>query len=289
MTPIATQPVRPTQGHDGRLPPLRNGDRLHADEFERRWDAMPDLKRAELIDGTVHIAHPTLHRLIDPSTPPLENGDHMTRAEFERAWDNMPDLKKAELLNGVVYMPPPVSTGSHGMPHSDLLLWLGSYRIQTPGVDQSTDGTLRLEGDNDPQPDASLFVLREHGGSAWLDEKGYLCGRPDLVAEVAATTASYDRNQKLDVYRTAGITEYLIHRTFDGEIDWFVLRDGQYQPIPAEADGTVRSVAMPGLWLDPAALVRRDMARVMAVLQAGLASPEHAAFVDRLRAAVKVS
>ena len=39
-------------------PPLRDGDHLTREEFMRRWEAMPDLKRAELIDGIVHMASP---------------------------------------------------------------------------------------------------------------------------------------------------------------------------------------------------------------------------------------
>ena len=34
-------------------PPLRDGDRLTADEFMRRWEAVPDSRHAELIDGIV--------------------------------------------------------------------------------------------------------------------------------------------------------------------------------------------------------------------------------------------
>src|SRR5438132_14167436 len=40
------------------LPPLREGDRLTPDEFLRRWEAMPELKRAELIDGIVYMPSP---------------------------------------------------------------------------------------------------------------------------------------------------------------------------------------------------------------------------------------
>ena len=36
------------------LPPLRQGDKLTSDEFLRRWEAMPDLKHAELLDGIVY-------------------------------------------------------------------------------------------------------------------------------------------------------------------------------------------------------------------------------------------
>ena len=37
---------------------LREGERLTRDEFMRRWEAMPDLKFAELIDGIVHMPSP---------------------------------------------------------------------------------------------------------------------------------------------------------------------------------------------------------------------------------------
>jgi Uma2 family endonuclease len=45
--------------------PLREGDRLTRDEFLRRWEQMPDLTRAELIDGVVHLPSPltTVHGL----------------------------------------------------------------------------------------------------------------------------------------------------------------------------------------------------------------------------------
>ena len=39
-------------------PPLSEGEQLTRDEFMRRWEAMPDLKFAELIDGIVHMPSP---------------------------------------------------------------------------------------------------------------------------------------------------------------------------------------------------------------------------------------
>jgi Uma2 family endonuclease len=39
-------------------PPLRDGDSLTSDEFLRRWEAMPELKHAELIDGIVYMPSP---------------------------------------------------------------------------------------------------------------------------------------------------------------------------------------------------------------------------------------
>ena len=38
------------------VPPLENGDRLTRKEFFRRWEAMPKLRRAELIEGVVYMA-----------------------------------------------------------------------------------------------------------------------------------------------------------------------------------------------------------------------------------------
>jgi len=40
------------------LPPLENGDRLTQVEFERRYHAMPHVKKAELIEGVVYMASP---------------------------------------------------------------------------------------------------------------------------------------------------------------------------------------------------------------------------------------
>ena len=37
------------------IPPLENGDRLTRYEFERRYDATPHLKKAELIEGVVYV------------------------------------------------------------------------------------------------------------------------------------------------------------------------------------------------------------------------------------------
>src|SRR5213080_3480903 len=90
-------------------------------------------------------------RTIAPSViPRLQPGDHLSRAEFERRYDATPNLKKAELIEGVVYMPPPVSHDNHSEPHFDLITWLGTYRVATPGVRGGDNGSIRLDLDNMP-------------------------------------------------------------------------------------------------------------------------------------------
>lgn len=220
-------------------------------------------------------------RCTHPPIPPLQAGDHLTRAEFERRYEAMPHLNRAELIEGVVYMPSPVSTEEHGSPHFDLVGWLALYRSQTPGVQGGDNATLRLDVDNEPQPDAFLRILPEYGGQSRTGA-GYVEGAPELVAEVAATSASYDLHDKLNVYRRNGVLEYLVWRVWDQAIDWFVLREGRYQPLPLTAAGLYRSEVFAGLWLDAAALLAGDLGRVLRVLQEGLQSPEHAEFVSRL-------
>jgi Uma2 family endonuclease len=215
--------------------------------------------------------------------PPLENGDVLTRAEFERRYEAMPQLKKAELIEGVVYVPSPVRYRAHSQPHIHLATWLGLYEAGTPGIEAGDNATVRLDLDNEPQPDALLFIDPACGGQARIDADDYIAGAPELVAEVAASSASYDLHVKLRVYRRNGVREYLVWRVLDEEIDWFVLRAGQYERMAVDAAGLLKSEVFPGLWLDPAALVRGDLATVLAVVQRGLASPEHAGFVARLR------
>jgi len=220
-----------------------------------------------------------------PPVPPLQPGDRLTRAEFERRFDATPGLKKAELIEGVVYMPPPVSQEGHSSPHFDLIGWLSAYRAATPGIQGGDNGSLRLDLDNMPQPDAFLRITEACGGQSRIDADGYVEGAPEFVAEVAATSASYDLHAKLNVYRRHGVREYLVWRVFDRAIDYFVLLDGRYDRLPPTANTLYHSEVFPGLWLDPAALIAGDLAKVTTVLQKGLASRKHAAFVARLKKA----
>jgi Uma2 family endonuclease len=213
--------------------------------------------------------------------PPLENGDRLSRAEFERRYEHMPEVKRAELLEGVVYMPSPVRIKRHAQPHVDLVTFLGVYRVKTPGVLAGDNATLRLDLDSEPQPDACLLIDPARGGQARIDQDDYIVGAPELVAEITSSSVSYDLGVKLNVYRRNAVREYLAWRVLDREVDWFVLRAAAYERL-APQDGIYRSECFPGLWLDPAALVAGDLARVHAVLQDGLKGTEHQQFVARL-------
>ncbi len=219
--------------------------------------------------------------------PPLESGDWLTRAEFERRYEAMPSLKKAELIEGVVYVGSPVRVTQHGSQSADLIGWLVAYRAATPGTQVGDNATVRLDLDNEVQPDAFLRVLPEQGGQSRTIEDGYVEGAPELIAEVAASSASYDLHAKLNVYRRSGVREYVVWRALEQEIDWFILREGRYERLKGEEGGVYRSEVFPGLWLDTARLMQGDLAAVLRVLQQGIDSPEHKIFVAHLQPAAK--
>ena len=176
-------------------------------------------------------------------------------------------------------MPSPVSTEGHVSPQADPATVLRLYRAYTPGVQVADNATVRLDSDNEPQPDVSLRIVDERVGRSRLED-GYIIGALELVAEVAASSASYDLHDKMHALRRNGVREYLVWRVLDSAIDWFVLCGGAYRRLPL-VDGQYRSEGFPGLWLEPAALLAPDLPRVLEVLQAGLASDEHAGVCHR--------
>lgn len=98
------------------------------------------------------------------SIPSLESGDRLTRPEFERRYNAMPNLKKAELIEGVVYVASPLRFEPHAETHGNLMIWLGNYKVATPGVRLGDNPTVRLDLDNEPQPDAILLIDAACGG-----------------------------------------------------------------------------------------------------------------------------
>ena len=214
--------------------------------------------------------------------PPLENGDHLDSAEFARRYEAMPHIKKAELIKGTVYMASPVRFNAHGEQHGFVMAWLGVFRAYTPGVRLGDNCTLHIDDDNEPQPDAVLFIDEARGGHASINTNGYLEGAPELIVEIAASTVSYDLHDKLETYQNAGVREYVVWRVYDHEIDWFALENGKYVRLAANETGLLASRVFPDLWLNANAMLNGDLTRVVSDLQAGLATPEHAAFAQAL-------
>ena len=213
---------------------------------------------------------------------PLVAGDFLSRDEFLHRWEAMPQLKRAELIRGVVYMPSPVSR-PHGSMETNVAAWLGLYKAYTPGCEAGNNMTWLMLEEESPQPDTSLWVLPESGGQS--RSKGeYASGAPEFLVEVCLSRTAYDLHQKLEVYEEAGVQEYLAVLMRERQVRWHRLSRRRFKVVPAPADGIYCSAVFPGLWLDAAALLAGDLARVVTVLQQGIAAPEHDAFVKRLAA-----
>jgi Uma2 family endonuclease len=197
--------------------------------------------------------------------PPLENGDMLTLTEFLRRYEDMPGVKKAQLIEGVVHMPSPVRV-AHSRPDGILQGWMYAYAAEHD-LELLPNATLLLDTENAFQPDAILCSPPRKGGRVWLNTKGYLCGSPEFVVEIASSTASIDLRDKLRVYRRLEVQEYIVWRTEDAEIDWFVLEEGQYIKMKPDRHGKLRSRVFPGLVLDLAAALACDKSKVLAALK----------------------
>ena len=212
--------------------------------------------------------------------PPLENGDRLTRLEFETRYQKMTHVKKAELIEGIVYMGSPLRINKHGEPHADIMGWLTVYKAFTPNVQTGDNATVRLDPENEPQPDALLRI--EKGGNSIISEDGYVEGGPELIVEIAASTVSIDLHDKLKAYRRNQVQEYVVWRVDDNEIDWFRLKDEKYIKLQADENGIIKSEIYPGLWLDVTALLKGDLVKVLDVLKQGIETPAHTNFCQKI-------
>jgi len=213
----------------------------------------------------------SLNRLkTDVTIPPLENGDMLSRQEFEIRYENMPDLKKAELIAGVVYMGSPLRIEQHGEPHGDIMAWLVTYKVLTSNVQVGDNCTVILDDKNEPQPDALL--RKKQNGQSIINDKGYVEGAPELIVEIAASTVSFDLHQKKKVYENNQVQEYLVWRVADHQFDWFRLKEGKYIKLNPDENGVIKSEIYAGLWLDVNALLTGNMAKVLEILQQGIAT-----------------
>ena len=196
--------------------------------------------------------------------PVLESGDHLSRAEFHRLYCARRDIKKAELVEGVVYVASPRRFDLHAEPHAVIITWLGSYRARNPGLRLGDNATVLLDANNEVQPDACLW-REEPSGPRLVDH--YIEGAPQLVVEVAASSASYDLHTKLQAYQRNGVREYVVWRVLDHMIDWFRLREGEYVWVEPDEDGIIESDVFPGLCLDVPKLLVDDLQGVLSEME----------------------
>jgi Uma2 family endonuclease len=215
----------------------------------------------------------------DPPRP-LIDGQRLDQPTFHALYEAMPPGTRAELINGVVHMPSPVGI-EHSRADFPSLMWLGQYEVNTPGVEALGNVSTALGLKSEIQPDGLLRILPDYGGRTVNDSR-FVRGAPELVIETAHSSRYTDLGPKFDDYEQAGVLEYIVRSIEPDEVYWFVLKRGRFVEFPPGPDGICRSEVFPGLWLDPAALLTRDIARLQSLVNLGCATPEHAAFLARL-------
>ena len=215
---------------------------------------------------------------VQPKIKPFVAGEMMSWEEFEERWNAHPEIKFAELIAGKVYMPLPVGP-THGSHEVKLAFLLQLYANNTPGCDAISNTTCRVD-DDALQPDVSLRILESYGGRS-VAKQSYVVGVPEFVMEVCVSSAAYDLHEKKEVYRKAGVVEFVAVLPRDSKIRWHQLEGDAYTLIRPK-DGIFKSVVFPGLWMDSEAILNCDMARASEILNAGLASEEHKTFVAKL-------
>jgi Uma2 family endonuclease len=209
----------------------------------------------------------------------LNNGDRMTRKEFHRLYEQTPDDFKAELVGGIVYVASPLRL-THGRPHVFVLALLAAYEAKTPGVEASDNTTILLGDDEEPQPDAYLRILPEFGGQSRTTKDQYVEGAPEFIVEIAHSSRAIDLHAKKEDYARYGVREYLVACVGEQEFRWFDLTAGK--ELQPDSSGIYRIGVFPGMWINGPALFAQSYAELMATLEVGLATPEHAAFVQQL-------
>ncbi len=216
------------------------------------------------------------------SAPELRDGDRMSQREFHAIYELMPTHVRAQLIAGRVYVASPMKV-NHGRNTPQLAAVLAHYESRTLGVEAAEGVTIILSEEDEPEPDLMLRILPEYGGKSRNTSDGYVEGPPELLIEVSDSTRPLDLGDKRRQYAAHGVLEYLVVDLRDRRLHWFDLTaDRELNP---ESDGVYRVKTFPGLWIDSTALLGRDLPRLLTTLDAGLATPEHAAFVARLAAA----
>jgi Uma2 family endonuclease len=213
--------------------------------------------------------------------PRLEAGDRLDQRTFHERYLAMPPDFRAELVEGVVIVPSPL-LWEHGTYDNLYGTLLCVYTTQTPGTSTADNATAILGDEAEPQPDGAMIIEPACGGQTRF-EGGYLVGAPEHVAEIASSSESYDMHGKFRDYQRAGVLEYVVVLLRQRRMRWFDLQSGAFAERQPDEEGVLRSRVFPGLWLNAPALIELNGAQVLATLQAGLASPEHAAFVEELR------
>ncbi|NUM65163.1 Uma2 family endonuclease [candidate division KSB1 bacterium] len=182
---------------------------------------------------------------VDILTQPLpRQAPPRERITFDEFCEIIREDQKADLINGVIYMASP------------------------PTFEHESRAAMKLSEFNAPEPDL-MFIskarLAQCKGKALL-------GAADLVVEIISPgSRKLDLGEKKDLYAEYGVLEYWVIDPFRQEAFFWKNHDGVWEELPVDANGVVRSAAVPEFWLRIDWLFAQELPNESAVIAALLA------------------
>jgi Uma2 family endonuclease len=196
----------------------------------------------------------------------LKARQRLSQTEFHRRYEAMQTDDTFELVNGVVYLKPRKS-----YPHARLIYFFGGllteYELATPTVDGLLNVTLIVSPTCEVQPNLVLRLEPEFGGKS-LVVNDFLSGGAELLIEIADKPSPVNVSLKPKEFSRSGIGEYLFLGVRDQDARHFSAKSGWEATRMRE--GTWKSVALPGLWLNLTAVFAHDSRKALQTLRRGL-------------------
>jgi hypothetical protein len=215
----------------------------------------------------------------DAGSSPLPHCGRMDQAEFHRRYQSYPPHQKVDLVDGEIYVAPPRSV-CHGALHCDVSYLLHLYKLATPGVAVVGHCSTILDERSEVQPYLSVLLKEEYGGTSHANWEDYICGPAELLVQFTDELGCREMQARRAVFERAGVGEFLAVSVAERQVNWFHFPTGSL--IEPNRRGVSKSRVFPGLWLAFHLIWAEDYPAQLALLDRGLASPEHAAFVKRL-------
>jgi Uma2 family endonuclease len=170
------------------------------------------------------------------------------QVDVDEFYDRVEDGQKADLIDGEIYMASPDSLDADDVcGFIRGLLWSFVEARRLGGRVCGSRVAFILDRFIAPEPD--IAYLRPERLAEQTGKRVH--GPPDLAIEICCDESRVrDQEIKKAKYEAAGVREYWIVDRERGVVQFYVLRDGRFEPLELEDGQVYRSTVLPGFWLD---------------------------------------
>jgi Putative restriction endonuclease len=153
---------------------------------------------------------------------------------------------------------------------TDLALCINRYRLFSPGWYVCVLAKVQLAPDVPEVP--GLVAMVNYGRKKQCEVRDEVFhGAPNFILDVFDSPDDPDFARRLERFREAGVHEYFVAINDDPvQVFWHRLASGQYHLVQPDADGVLRSEALPNLWMPLAAVQDRDWWAILGCIERGV-------------------